>query len=539
MQDSPELATSVGHPGQNARWADRSLEAQNRRVQENARHLKELRSFDPKKLNARERLYWRLTERSLEDAKASLEFKEYLLPLSQMWGVQSEIPQTLALNPKSTVQDLEAMVARVAAIPKLLSEVRTLLEEGIKQDILYPKVAMEKAAAQLKELLAAEGWKNPVLEPFQNLPASIPAKEKERIQKQAEAIFSKEVRPAFVELQEYFVQKYLPRCGKRIAWTEMPQGKKWYAFKVRQSTTTSLSPDEIHSIGLKEVARIREAMSALRKQTGFSGSPSEFSNFLKTDKRFFYNSADELIRGYRDLAKRIDPQLPLLFGKLPRLTYGVQPIPEFAAPSQPTAYYQPGSPAAGRGGTFFANTYDLKSRPKWEMEALTAHEAVPGHHLQMALAQEMEGVPEFRKNDAYNAFVEGWALYSESLGTELGLYQDPYSDYGRLTYEMWRSIRLVVDTGIHAKGWSREKAISFFSENASKSDHDIEQEVDRYLVMPAQALGYKIGQLRILALRAAEEKRLGPKFHLRKFHDRLLEEGALPLDILEEKFSSR
>ncbi|HET9212856.1 MAG TPA: DUF885 domain-containing protein, partial [Thermoanaerobaculia bacterium] len=302
----------------------------------------------------------------------------------------------------------------------------------------------------------------------------------------------------------------------------------------RVSTTTTLTPEQIHQIGLAEVKRIRKEMDALIASTGFKGSFEDFCKFLRTDPRFFYDKPEDLLMGYRDIAKRIDPELIRLFGRLPRLPYGVIPVPSYSEKSQTTAYYEDGSLAAGRPGEFYANTYDLKSRPKWEMEALTAHEAVPGHHLQLSLAQELEGVPEWRKHDDYTAFVEGWGLYAESLGEEIGLYKDPYSRFGQLTYEMWRAIRLVVDTGMHTMGWTRQQAIDYFKANSAKAEHDIEVEVDRYIVWPAQALAYKIGELKLKELRAYAQKELGPGFDVRAFHDHVLGNGAVPLDLLEK-----
>jgi uncharacterized protein (DUF885 family) len=302
---------------------------------------------------------------------------------------------------------------------------------------------------------------------------------------------------------------------------------------VQWQTTTDLTPQQIHEIGLSEVKRIRAEMDKVIASTEFKGSFHDFTEFLRTDARFYYEKPDDLVNGYRIIAKKIDPELAHEFGKLPRLTYGVCPIPDFKAPSQTTAYYQPGSPAVGRPGCYFVNTYNLHARPKWEMEALSLHESVPGHHLQIALAQELENVPEFRKNVGYSAFVEGWALYGESLGEELGLYKDPYSKFGQLSYEMWRAVRLVVDTGMHSMGWTRDQAIQFFKDNTGKTDQDITVEVDRYIVWPGQALAYKLGQLKVRELRTEAEKRLGAKFDVRRFHDVVLENGAVPLNVLE------
>jgi uncharacterized protein (DUF885 family) len=316
---------------------------------------------------------------------------------------------------------------------------------------------------------------------------------------------------------------------------DLPDGRAWYAFNARVNASTSLNPRQIHELGLSEVKRIRAEMDKVIAQTGFKGSFGEFLDFMRKDPRFFYTDAADLLRGYRDICKRADPELARLFGKLPRLTYGVLPVPTYAEKSQTTGYYQAGSLEAGRPGYFFANTYALDTRPKWEMEALTLHEAVPGHHLQIALTQEMENVPEFRRHGGYTAFGEGWGLYAESLGTEMGFYKDPYMNFGRLVYEMWRAIRLVVDTGMHDMGWTRQQAIGYFLANASKNEHDVTVEVDRYIVWPGQALAYKIGELKIKELRAYATKELGEKWDVRAFHDQLLRQGALPLDLLEKR----
>jgi len=286
------------------------------------------------------------------------------------------------------------------------------------------------------------------------------------------------------------------------------------------------------------VKRIRSEMDSLIKSTGFKGGFPEFAEFLRTDPQFYFETAEELLDAYRVIAKKIDPELPRFFGQLPRLPYGILPVPAYDEKTQTTAYYMRGSVETGRPGYFYANTYNLKSRPKWEMEALTIHEAVPGHHLQIALSQELEDVSEFRKYTSYTAFVEGWGLYSESLGGEMGFYKDPYSKFGQLTYEMWRAIRLVVDTGIHGMGWSRQQAIDYFKENAAKTEHDITVEVDRYIAWPGQALAYKIGELKIKELRAKAENILGENFDIRKFHDAVLENGAIPLEVLEEKIEA-
>jgi len=328
---------------------------------------------------------------------------------------------------------------------------------------------------------------------------------------------------------------YLPGARETIGMSELPDGLAWYAFEARVQTTTTKAPQEIHDIGLSEVRRLHGEMDKVIRQTGFKGSFAEFCHYLHTDPRFFYTNADDLLNAYRAHAKLVDPELSRLIGKLPRTQYGVVAIPSFMEKSQTAAYYQPGSPQAGRPGYFNVNTYALNMRPKWQMEALAFHESVPGHHLQISLAQEMEDVPEFRKHGQYTAFVEGWALYCEGLGGELGFYKDPYSKFGQLAFEIWRAIRLVVDTGLHSQHWTRQQAIDYFHENSAQTDQDIVVEVDRYIAWPGQALAYKMGQLKIKELREFATRELGSQFNIREFHDHVLDGGALPLDELEHR----
>jgi uncharacterized protein (DUF885 family) len=416
----------------------------------------------------------------------------------------------------------------------VIDQTIALLDKGLQEGITPPRVTLREVPAQAGSLIVDDPLTSPMLKAFQKFPSTIPAAEQERLKSAAVQAFREQVAPAFQKLQSYLANTYVPAARESIAMSDLPDGKAWYAYNVRQQTTTDLTPEQIHQIGLAEVKRIHRQMEELMAKTGFKGGLQEFFTFLRTDPRFFYDKPEDLLAGYRDIAKRIDPELVKLFGKLPRLPYGVVPVPSYSEKSQTTAYYENGSLEAGRPGWFNANTYDLKSRPKWEMEALTAHEAVPGHHLQLSLAQELEDVPQWRRYDDYTAFVEGWGLYAESLGDEIGLYKDPYSKFGQLTYEMWRAVRLVVDTGLHTKGWTRQQAIDYFKANAGKAEHDIEVEVDRYIVWPGQALAYKIGELKLKELRAEAEKDLGAKFDVRAFHDQVLGNGALPLDVLEK-----
>jgi uncharacterized protein (DUF885 family) len=455
------------------------------------------------------------------------------MPITQMGGIQQDAADTLAMQPHQTVADYEIILKRLEALAVAVDQQLALLQDGLKRGYTPPKIALRDLPKQIADLTPSDALASPLLQAFTEFPANFPEADRARLTEKAKSIYAVSLAPAFRKLHDYVATTYLPACRESIAAAALPNGRAAYAFLVRWQTTTNLTPQQIHEIGLAEVKRIRAEMDKVIASTKFQGSFHDFTEFLRTDPRFYYDKPEDLVNGYRIIAKRIDPGLAHLFGKLPRLPYGVCPIPDFKAPSQTTAYYQPGSPQAGRPGCYFVNTYNLHARPKWEMEALSLHEAVPGHHLQISLAQEMENTPEFRKHVGYSAFVEGWALYSEGLGEDLGLYTDPYSKFGRLSYEMWRAVRLVVDTGMHSMGWTREQAIQFFKDNTGKTDQDITVEVDRYIVWPGQALAYKLGQLKIRELRAEAERRLGGKFNIRAFHDAVLEQGAVPLSLLE------
>jgi uncharacterized protein (DUF885 family) len=533
MQESPEAATYTGFKGFNDQWSDLSPEAIARRKEELKRPRAVLRSINSARLGQDDRLWLELFDRSLRRDEEGLRFPAELLPLSQMNGVQQDIAQTLSIMPGGTVADFDDMVRRLEKTAVLVRQNIGLMREGLKRGITAPKITLRDVPQQVLNQVTEDPLKSPAFRRFAEIPPSLPEAERARLKASALAAITNGLYPAYRELHRFLVDDYIPKARETIACSDLPDGAAWYAHVVRRSTTTDRTPQQIHEIGLGEVKRIRREMDAIIAKTGFKGSFPEFLTFLRTDKRFYFDTAAGLLAGYRDVSKRIDGELPRLFGRLPRLPYGVMPVPSYAEKSQTTAYYQPGAWTFGRPGNFYANTYALETRPKWEMEALTLHEAVPGHHLQIALSQEMEGVPEFQKNSETTVFVEGWALYAESLGTEIGMYQDPYSKFGQLTYEMWRAIRLVVDTGMHSLGWSRQQAIDFFKANAGKNEHDIVVEVDRYIVWPGQALAYKTGELKIKELRRRAEAALGQKFDLRAFHDAVLEKGALPLDVLE------
>jgi uncharacterized protein (DUF885 family) len=547
MELYPEIATLVGYPGQNDRWMDDSPAGIEKRKKHLAESLAALQGISRKSLPASEQLNYDLYKQLLEISQQGLQYGDdplpfrfvvphnLWMPINQMEGLQQESASTLANTPHHSVAEYEIVLQRLKELPVAVDQQVELLKAGLARGYTPPKIALRDVPKQIAELIPSDPMASALLQPFTEFPASFPEADRKRLTDEAKKRYIASVAPAFHRLHDYFASTYLPACRENIATTSLPNGAAAYSFHVAWQTTTELTPKQIHEVGLSEVKRIRADMDKVIASTGFKGGFRDFTEFLRTDARFYYDKPDDLVNGYRIIAKRIDPELAHEFGKLPRLTYGVCPIPDFKAPSQTTAYYQPGSPSVGRPGCYFVNTYNLHARPKWEMEALSLHEAVPGHHLQIALAQEQENVPEFRKHVGYSAFVEGWALYGESLGEELGLYKDPYSKFGQLTYEMWRAVRLVVDTGMHSMDWSRDQAIQFFKDNTGKTDQDIVVEVDRYIVWPGQALAYKLGQLKIQELRTEAEKRLGPKFEVRKFHDEVLEQGAVPLTVLEPR----
>ena len=534
MTEYPEFATYVGYPGQNARWTDNSLEAIERRKRELQEPLSVVKAIRRDRLSSADRLNYDLFRRGLDEQIEGTRFKDEYFAVTQLGGVQQDVGRLLAQMPTTSVQDYENMLARLDGVPALVEQTITLLGKGLETGITPPRVTLRDVPEQIRGITPDDPLASPLLRQFVDFPPAIPANDRERLTRAARDAYTQRIAPAYRKLYDYFVGTYVPKTRESIGMRALPDGAAWYAYRVRQFTTTSLSPDQIHALGLREVKRIRALMDSVIASTGFKGSFADFARFLRTDPQFFYSDSASLVRAYRDIAKRADPGLIKLFGRLPRLPYGVTTIPSFMAKSQTTAYYEGGSLEAGRPGYFFVNTYDLKSRPKWEMEALSLHEAVPGHHLQIALAQELEGLPEFRRYGGYTAFVEGWGLYSEGLGPELGMYQDPYAKFGQLTYEMWRAVRLVLDTGIHALGWTREQALQFFTDNAPKAEQDITVEVDRYIAWPGQALAYKIGQLKFRELRDSAAATLGPRFNIRAFHDEVLRNGALPMDLLEQ-----
>jgi uncharacterized protein (DUF885 family) len=534
MRDDPLRASYLGDRRYESEWPDISPAALEKRNANNAATLARVQRVDRAALSAADQLSYDLFAWEYQNRLGAYPFKSYLYDLRLRDGVQSLSDQA-ELIPFATVADYEHWTTRLRTIDRYLAQNIGLLEMAVREKRTQPRVIMERVVPQLEALITPTAETNPFYEPFKRIPESVSAADRARLQAAGKAAVESVVIPAYKKFDKFFREQYMPASRKNEGIWDTPDGLAFYAERIKLHTTTKLTAEEIHQTGLKEVARIRAEMDQVIREVGFKGSFAEFLEFLRTDPRFYYKSPDELFRAYSVLAKQIDPELVHLFKRLPRTPYGVRPIPPTSAPNTTTAYYQGPALDGSRAGYYYVNLYRPEVRPKYEMEVLTLHEAVPGHHLQISLAQEQSDLPAFRRNAEHTAFVEGWALYTESLGDRLGLYKDPYSRFGQLTYDMWRAVRLVVDTGIHAKHWTRQQAIDYFKANAAKTEADIINEVDRYISWPGQALAYKIGQLKILELRAMAERKLGPRFDIRDFHDVVLSNGAVPLEILERQ----
>jgi uncharacterized protein (DUF885 family) len=534
LEQHPTWASRLGDRRWNERWEDRSLDSIARQHSHNIEALAKLKAIDRDALSASDQLNYDLFAKDCENAIEEHRYRWYLMPINQLWGVQNMDDLARAL-PFERLKDYEDWLARLRGFPTYIEQTIVLMREGIRQRMILPKIVLERIPAQIDHQIVNDPKDSPFYKPFMQFAGSMAEADRARLTLTAADVIKSDVVPAFRRFKEFFVKDYLPAAPDQVGMWQLPQGEEMYRFAARLHTTTNMTPEEIHEIGQNEVRRIRGEMQAIIDKLGYKGSLSEFAGFLRSDPQFYYKTPEELLTAYRALTRRIDPMLVKVFKILPRSPYGVEAVPENIAPDTTTAYYR--SPAAdgSRAGTYFVNLHKPETRPKYEMMVLSLHEAVPGHHLQIALAMEEEGLPNFRRHGGYTAFVEGWGLYAESLGQEMGLYDDPYSKFGQLIYEMWRAVRLVVDTGLHHMRWDRQKAIDFLLKNTAKQELDVVNEIDRYLAIPGQALAYKIGQLKISAIRFKAEKMLGTQFDIRAFHDELLKDGALPLDLLEVK----
>ena len=543
----PESAIAHGRPTSPDRITEPGMRGALNRHNEIGYFIEKIASIDRAQLNSANQLDYDLLNRDLRNDFDSFRFKRWMMPVGQRGGPQQDLPQFSESVPFRQAADWENYVKRMTRLGAAVRDTQSMMEQGLEEGIVPPAAVLEGVIGQFESVL--RGNLNEIETPLAHMPDSIPAAQQQSLREQARTA-KLDALLALGEMLTWLKETYIPKGLKSISAKDQYLGTEFYAFELKRFTTTDLTPEEIHRIGLDEVARIRgEMLEVIARTDWFAADPARaklsnddrfnaFVEFLRTDPRFYHTSAESLLAGYRDVCKRIDAKLPEYFGVLPRLPYGVREIPRFMAPSQTTAYYQFGSMKAGLPGWFYANTYALDQRPKYEMIPLSLHEAVPGHHLQVSIANEVDGLREFRRDVDATAFVEGWALYAERLGISMGLYENPYDDFGRLLYEMWRACRLVVDTGMHAFGMSRDDAIAFLQRNTALSRLNIEREIDRYIGWPGQACGYKIGELEIRRIRSECEKRLGERFDLRAFHDHLLSAGPIPLNVLRTRMDA-
>ena len=532
LQENPYFASLLGDLRFNNKVSSNSSEKFKSDANYERAFLDKLDKIKLSNLNDSDQLNYRLIKTSTEISFEGRNFPRYYMALNQRGGVQDYYSYGDRLN-FSNKTDYEDWFERIKGFNENVKNSLKNNKEGLEMGYTQPKLVTRAVVSQIEGLLASSMEDHPYYKIFLSANEIIGDEEASEIQSRVKDFIKNELNPSYRKLMTFLKNVYLPNSRNSVGISDVPDGKAWYEYLVKYHTTTDLTPDEIHEIGLKEVARIRSEMEDIIALVEWEGDFNSFLRFLRTDPQFYYETGEELLDAYRAMSKKIDAFMPSLFNKLPRAPYGVIPIPMESAPYTTTAYYN--APSKGRPGYYYANLYKPETRPKYEIPVLSVHEAVPGHHHQIALAQELENVPKFRNHLSFTSFVEGWGLYSEQLGENMGLYDDPYDKFGQLTYDMWRAIRLVVDTGMHYKGWTREEAVELFLQNTAKTPQDINNEVDRYIAWPGQALAYKIGQLKIMELRDKAKEELGEKFDLKDYHDFILSFGSIPMNILEEK----
>ncbi|HET9108645.1 MAG TPA: DUF885 domain-containing protein [Steroidobacteraceae bacterium] len=533
MREHPLEASADGFHQSDGLWPDVSLSALAREHQEDLQALRDLAAIDRSRLTGEDRISYDLFQYRYRMRVEGYELKGYLMPVDELDGIQTlrTLTQTLRFENGA---DYRNFVHRLQTFAPYMNETIALLRQGVKEGMTEPRIVEERVPHQIAAYVVADPTQSPLYAPFRKIPAIIPAVEQARLRQEARVAIAKDVTPAYRKLQRYFDDAYLPHCRTRIAAEALPNGKAYYAFQVRKYTTTDLTPGQIHAMGLRKVAQIQAQMERVFQQVGFKGSYRDFVHYLRTNPRFYYKDPKKLLEAYRAAAKRVDPLLVTEFPVwiLPRVPYGVRPIPASLAPDTYPAYSVPPAGDGSVAGYMAVNLYDPQSRPKYEIQVLTCHEGRPGHQLQIPIAMGLKDLPDFRRFDYYSAYGEGWALYTETLCGQMGLYRDPYSKFGYLDYQMWRAVRLVVDTGIHSEGWTRAQAVRYFRTHTALTEQNIDTEVDRYIAWPGQALSYMVGELDILRLRRKAQRELGPRFDIKAFHAALLEHGALPLAIL-------
>jgi uncharacterized protein (DUF885 family) len=533
VRENPLFATSVGRHELDDRLPSLTPADLARRHDAAKQTLAELASIDRAALPAEEAVNYDIFRRQIQEAAESYELGDYQMPFNADSGFHTGFSRLAQEMPLRTTKDYENYISRLRAWPRMVREEIALMRMGIARGFTVPRATLDGYEHTMSAHVVDDPAKSVFWKPFEKFPPSVPVADRERLQQEGRAAVMEGAVAGYRELLEFFTREYLPNARKTLAATALPNGREYYQAKIREYTTTNLTPEQIHEIGLREVERIRGEMDAVMKSVGFQGDFPAFLHFLRTDPRFYAKTPDELLMRASWIAKRIDGKLPSLFKTLPRLPYTVEPVPADIAPKYTSGRYVGAPWGSTQPGIYWVNTYDLANRPLYNLEALTLHEAVPGHHLQVALSRELTGLPNFRRFSYISAFGEGWGLYCEWLGLEAGIYSDQYSNFGRLTYEMWRACRLVVDTGIHAKGWTRQQAIDYLASRTALPLHEVETEVDRYISWPGQALAYKLGELKIKELRHRAEQTLGTSFDLRAFHDVVLGSGSVPLDVLE------
>lgn len=533
LRESPLLATNVGDARYNDRLPRESLADHQRRAEVKRGWQQRLAQIDRAALNRDERLNYDIFRHQLRDELTEYEHRGHLQPITNRSGFHVQFPELYREVPLKTRGDYENYLARLRAFPQYVADHIALMREGIRLGYVLPAIVLDGADEVITPHLVDDPNDSLLFKPFLQFPATLPQAERAKLVQAGQEAVRERVLPGFAAFRTFLRDEYVPAARASIAAAQLPGGREFYRHRVRKFTTLDLTPEQVHETGLAEVKRIRAEMEAIVQKVKFEGDFAAFLQCLRTSPRFYPRTPDDLQKEVALILKRMDGELPRLFRTLPRTPYGLRVIPDYIAPKTTSAYYQPPAADGSRGGYYYINTYDLKSRPLYEMEALSLHEAVPGHHLQLALQQELTGLPPFRRFTDFTAYIEGWALYAERLGLEVGFYQDPYSDFGRLTFEMWRACRLVVDTGLHYLGWTRQQAIDFMTAHTALAEHNIRAEVDRYIAWPGQALGYKIGELKIRELRRQAETALGDRFDLREFHDVVLRSGSVPLPLLE------
>lgn len=531
---SPQLASYLGDESKAGQLDDASAESillQNEKIQP---VLDKLNQLDAEKLDFQDQISWQIQKAFLQDVLADNLFKEYEMPITAEGSFHVQLATMHRYSAFNTAKDYENQLSKMSQVARVMNQHMDNMRAGLKRGFTQPQVIIQHYPEFIQTYIKENPEESNFFQPFLKKPKHLDDEQFADIQKQAKQIITESINPSYEAFKAFMVDEYIPGARTTIGAYSFPDGKAYYQQQIKEYTTLDLSAEEIHQIGRQEVKRIRSEMEAIIADLKFAGSFADFLEFLRTDPQFYAASPDQLLKEARDISKRMDGKLPELFTRLPRQPYAVNPVPAGIAPNYTTGRYVPAPLDSTRPGQYWVNTYALDKRPLYNLEALTFHEAVPGHHLQGALTKELSDLPKFRQNSYISAFGEGWGLYCEKLAKEVGFYQDPYSDFGRLTYEMWRAMRLVVDTGMHAMGMSRDEAIKLMEENTALSKHNVRTEIDRYIAWPAQALSYKLGEIKIWELRHKAEQALGADFDIRTFHDTLLGSGSVPLDVLEQ-----